>query len=342
MSDASSQGTLYKQIDTCPDGDLDVVVREYERHNEYPIQGVTFKTQRKVVISSSEDNVKAVEIWLRCFHETLQESLGSETISVAEIWHIIMAGDKYGFELPRLYDWLVAWFAKNTPDAPKSLTFNFAPSMLFPCYAFNYAEGFQIVTRRLAYHGVKFVHEVNPTSIYQMHMPQRIIQQINAAKGRLRNIFLRELNKGMLHLLDAARCNCKEMTFYNFHKELRRIKVYPPEEHMASSSIDGLLQRLKSFDSSRMTQSKDKASLCQFCAKDWKETVCDVIPTVGKYFDGQCLDCLENSKNTDQEYWSLHLDSGRYDEECRITHGEPAHYFSFMGRREKRGLIADA
>lgn len=146
----------------------------------------------------------------------------------------------------------------------------------------------------------------------------------------------------MLRLLDSARCTCRAVTFYNFHKELRRIEVYPPEEHMVSSSIDDLLQRLKGFDNSRMTKGKDKVSLCQFCAKNWKQAVCDVIPTVEKYFDGLCLDCLENSKNTDQKYWSLHLHSNQYDKECRIIHGEPTHYFSFMGRREKRGLIADA
>ncbi|KAE8420838.1 hypothetical protein BDV36DRAFT_248695, partial [Aspergillus pseudocaelatus] len=87
---------------------------------------------------------------------------------------------------------------------------------MLPCYAFDYAKGFQVLTRRsLAYGERGHIMEVNPIDNIRLHRPPRIIrtlssqkayilyvyanklgapiEQVNAAKGRLRNVLNREL-----------------------------------------------------------------------------------------------------------------------------------------------------
>jgi len=54
-------------------------------------------------------------------------------------------------------------------------------------------------------------------------------------------------------------------------------------------------------------------------------------------FHGLCLDCMELSRskineNVDEDYW-LHDEHRSWDRGCRISHGQPTWYFSFMGRR---------
>lgn len=82
---------------------------------------------------------------------------------------------------------------------------------------------------------------------------------------------------------------------------------------------------------------------CRSCNRDWKGVVESAAEYVQKYFDGLCLDCMDSSKNVrpggdeDDDYWVYSQTRGAYDGGCRVSHGEPTWYFSFMGGREKRG-----
>jgi hypothetical protein len=42
--------------------------------------------------------------------------------------------------------------------------------------------------------------------------------------------------------------------------------------------------------------------------------------------------------DSDSDYNYYHQSRPRYDEGCRVTHGEPTWYFSYMGRKEKLGM----
>lgn len=53
------------------------------------------------------------------------------------------------------------------------------------------------------------------------------------------------------------------------------------------------------------------------------------------------LRILRSTEIKTQDYWFHHLWKESYDRKCRISHGDPTWYFSFMGRKEKRGLIAE-
>lgn len=46
----------------------------------------------------------------------------------------------------------------------------------------------------------------------------------------------------------------------------------------------------------------------------------------------------KNKQDEDFDYWH-HADRGIYDRACRVKHGQPTWYFSFMGRKEKMDLF---
>jgi len=40
-------------------------------------------------------------------------------------------------------------------------------------------------------------------------------------------------------------------------------------------------------------------------------------------------------RDSDEDYWAHARPQYAWDSECRVDHGQPTWYFSFMGRREK-------
>lgn len=187
---------------------MKLAVREYGEWKDSPTQEVAFAVKKEILIKSCKyfevmlssgwkestartiflegDNATAVELWLRRFHANPDEKIDCETASFADVWHVIIVADKYCFELNRMKDWFVAWFLLKNPGSEKGFALNSAPYMLFPCYAFDYADGFQLVTKRLAYNGAHFIQEQNPTDIPQMHVPQRIIREYHYSQQYIR------------------------------------------------------------------------------------------------------------------------------------------------------------
>lgn len=119
---------------------------------------------------------------------------------------------------------------------------------------------------------------------------------------------------------------------------------------MRNQSIQEMLERLSLFDAKNMrsytSPRTGKVGSCIPCNQSWGDIVLKAASTVSKYFDGLCLDCMDLSKDLrsggdrDDDYW-MHNVLRNWDRGCRIKHGEPTWYFSFMGRQEKRGLIGD-
>lgn len=177
-----------------------------------------------------------------------------------------------------------------------------------------------------------------------------ISEQINAARGRLRVILHRELYAEVGDIVNNGECSCKELTTFEYLRELGRIEVWPLEDSMRNQSIQEMLERLSLFDEKNMRSYTNprtgKVGSCNSCNQSWGEIVLRAASTVSKYFDGLCLDCMDLSKDLrsggdrDDDYWR-HNELRNWDSGCRIKHGEPTWYFSFMGRREKRGLIGD-
>ncbi|KAF9883077.1 hypothetical protein FE257_004111 [Aspergillus nanangensis] len=308
------------------------------------LRGSWRESSQEIILE--DDKITAVEVWMRLFHSTL-DKLDMDSISIEDVWYLIITGDKYGLNFRKLSSWFAKWYGHQ--DSTK--TQNFERKMLYPCYVFNYARGFLAVSKHLVYNVAGHISEVNPTEITQLHIAPRVLQQLNAARGRLRNLINRYLNEKVKCIVGSSSCECKENTVFYYYRELRRIQIWPLEEITAKTSVDRLLTRLKDFDEQLMLRNMSKAKgpekLCSECTHNWKRDVQEAIKKVSTYFDGLCLDCMVKIKDeikiirhsSDDEYYVF--THNRYDEGCRVDHGEPTQYFSVNGRRDKRGLIAD-
>ncbi|RAK97295.1 uncharacterized protein BO80DRAFT_364335 [Aspergillus ibericus CBS 121593] len=304
-------------------------------------------------ITLEDDNIKAMELLFRKIHGTMS-SMTDKRVTVAEWWHLVMACDKYDIDPKSLGELFQGWHkASKVKEEYQKPLLKFEAEVAFPCYAFDTAEAFKEVTKKLVYASTGHIVESNPTNIGQMHLPPRVMQQLNAARGRLRNILHKGLFERIGEIVKHGNCSCKETTVFDYLRELSRIKVWPLEDSLRDMSIDEIIEHLWRFDSARMRQyrgtSSDNRSGEQWCSCrfSWHLVVQSAASRVSEYFDGLCLDCMDSSKNLrdggnkDDDYWHYHEKFKRFDAKCRVDHGQPTWYFSFMGRREKKGLIAD-
>ncbi|KAK2799347.1 hypothetical protein FQN50_008506 [Emmonsiellopsis sp. PD_5] len=312
-------------------------------------------TQDQVTLE--EDSVTAMEVWLRVFHAQLPD-MSLESVTIADLWKIIMAGEKYQFDRKMLSGWFRSWWTAKSEEILEDI--KECRMMFFPAYCFNHAAAFQVLTETLAYEFGGHITECNPTSLHHMHLPSRVIQQLNAAKGRLRNIFHRELFSELQNIVASAKCSCKEATVFDYLRELQRIRVWPTEVNFRQNSICVMLERLRMFNDANMRCDRsvpatgvsnaegtvDAARVrrpCSDCSRDWQAIVSKADTVTRNYFDGLCLDCMDKTKNLrlqgdeDDDYWSHSSHRDSYDSQCRIKHDQPTWYFSFMGRSEKRG-----
>lgn len=161
-------------------------------------------------------------------------------------------------------------------------------------------------------------------------------------------------------ILKSANCNCKEKTVFDYMRELQRVDIWPLEDSFKTTSMAGILEGLSDFNGSsigtRNTSTvsgaegatgadtgPQKSVCCRWCSQDWSKVVHNAEMRTDLHFDGLCLDCMDHTKNIrlkgdeDDDYWRHGWDRRKYDQKCRVSHGEPTWYFSFMGRREKRG-----
>lgn len=163
----------------------------------------------------------------------------------------------------------------------------------------------------------------------------RFLEQLNAAKGRLRTKLHTLTFKPIQDLLRAT-CNCKERTTFQYIKALHDTGVWPFDPIWPKKSTCDILVELESFSYT------PPGSACRrYCQRNYEGTVRAAISYVRSYFDGLCLDCMDKSKpktaDFDSDYWHHNeLDDDEWDRGCRARHGEPTWYFSFMGRKEDR------
>ncbi|KAL8927226.1 MAG: hypothetical protein Q9208_002402 [Pyrenodesmia sp. 3 TL-2023] len=288
-----------------------------------------FKEAAASHVVLEDDNLSAVEIWLRVLHD--KETQRSYTVAVSVLRHLIILADKYIIEdLSPVCTWFEEWFDRwDTIHRGSTPGVNAVRELLYPTWRLNHATAFARVTKFLAYEDSGHVTESYPRDDgTHLHLPPRIIQQLNAAKGRLRNI----LNQ---HLLDVtkelfkANCRCKEKAFFGYGKALYKVNVWPPDTEALRNSIHTITDRLAKFHFTAAPGS------CRSCAKNYNGIVSNACSYTLSYFDGLCLDCMDMTKteNDNKDYWR-HNEQKEWDKECRATHGEPTWYFSFMGRKE--------
>jgi len=299
-----------------------------------------FTEAAQTVVELCGHRVKTMEIWFLLLHgSSLDAAYRSEhefalattyTVKLEEIWYLVDACDYFQFGIQLAWKWFEEWYKQHAEAARKD-----PQKFLYPTWRFNHAEGFAAATRTLAYGGIGHVMEENPTKLYQFHLPPRIIQQLNAAKGRLRTVLLNGLFAPNETLLSGA-CQCKAETLFGYEKALYLLPVWPLERAAQRTSMGKILDRLEKF-----SYTPPEAKSCWRCRLNFEEMVKDARQYTRDYFDGLCLTCLDRSqaktRDSDEDYWK-HKDmpEDAWIEGCRFRHRQPTWYFSFMGRKEDR------
>ncbi|KAI4201417.1 MAG: hypothetical protein LQ350_003255 [Teloschistes chrysophthalmus] len=209
--------------------------------------------------------------------------------------------------------------------------------MLFPCWLFNHASGFSAATKIAVYNSRGHIGEQSPIQYYRSHLPSEVIQQLNAAKGRLRTILYGKIFEKVDKLLDSS-CDLKEESLFGYVKALRATKVWPLDTVWGKMEVHIILNYLAQFEYTP-TECLDNGCDCRHHDFNW--SIKKTVDKVRWYFDGLCLDCMDKSKakttDHDSDYWfHNNLDKDIWDRGCRGKHREPTWYFSFMGRRDDR------
>jgi len=106
----------------------------------------------------------------------------------------------------------------------------------------------------------------------------------------------------------------------------------PLEDNFPRTSMATILHRLEDFSF------EPKKGACRSCRVDYNTLVENASRKTLDYFDGMCLDCMDRTKpvtkDEDMDYWyHKNLNQDYFTGRCRVKHGQPTWYFSFMGRK---------
>ena len=170
---------------------------------------------------------------------------------------------------------------------PKYLNFQDYQSLLFPCHSFDHAKAFQQATRYLVYHGTGHIMERKPEGIKDDHLrlESNIIQQLNAARGRLKTVLHRKLYERITILLRRTHCDCKAETLYAYELALSNTGAWPLETAFLSNSIDQIMNYLDNF----RVEPDQMSKMCGDCSFDFRTAVYEATQSGREYFDGLCL-----------------------------------------------------
>ena len=140
------------------------------------------------LVKLEEDSVASMNIWLRILHGTDLD----HNVPLDEMWRLVAACDKYHFNLDLLKPWFAEWYEYKNSDIEqyyRNWAFNddrahrihrLNPrSLLYPCYIFDHAKGFERATHFLSYRVVGHITEYNPTTHLHLRLPSRIVRKMS-------------------------------------------------------------------------------------------------------------------------------------------------------------------
>jgi hypothetical protein len=137
--------------------------------------GGPWKESKSSLIPLQHDAIKGMQIWFSALHLAPKLPFPYASVPVEEVWHMIKASNKYDFDRKIMKQWFARWFAEKWKDAKDDL--DICRQLLFPCYFFNFAPGFQKTTKMLVYEAESQISESNPTAHHQMHLPPRVMRK---------------------------------------------------------------------------------------------------------------------------------------------------------------------
>lgn len=124
------------------------------------------------IVTLKDDCIMSMETLLRVLHDVSVET--TYNTPVQELWPLVLAAEKYDLDIMDFQKWFEGWYEAanlNLSDVAVAAT------LLYPCYIFQHALGFASATRVLAYGSTGHITEKNPSKLYELHLPGRVIRE---------------------------------------------------------------------------------------------------------------------------------------------------------------------
>ncbi|RMZ66069.1 MFS transporter [Pyrenophora seminiperda CCB06] len=303
----------------------------------------------KVNSKDDGENKEGTLVWLARLHDLPEQrlrDLGLFEISLIGVWHAMSLWSTHQDDKieDNLQDWFNIWY--DTSMTKADLTIPIAQWLAYPCYTFNHAAGYARVTKYLVYENIGHIKQRQPNDFKgskQHHIKEReFVDPLNHARGGLRNTLHKSLYSRVGHILrsEASLCSCWDAAIGRYLFALTKCNAWPVDDVLNYSSITQVVRRLKAF-------SYNYTPKCARCRSvDWETIVLKAQSNTLGYFNGMCLDCMHRSKppcgggTPDDEYEKRNQSiNNRWDTQCRIKHGQPTWYISWLGRPDMREKI---
>jgi hypothetical protein len=157
------------------------------------------------------------------------------------------------------------------------------------------------------------------------------IGSLNGARGSLRAKLLRGLFNPVSGFL-TVNCSCSPHALKSFQVALSKTNIWPLHDQHKKS-----VRAVLDSPGFKKWEPKIPDNACSGCiSRLSSRVIMDVHNTISVDFHGLCLDCMKMTKtgNEDDDYFEHDLKK-KWDSGCRIKHGQPTWYFSYMGRKSE-------
>ncbi|KAI0115833.1 hypothetical protein GGR51DRAFT_502229 [Nemania sp. FL0031] len=259
-----------------------------------------------------------------------------------------------------LSDWFTRYYNihekyfKGKDDRGKLRAF----SVLAPAYWFDCPQIFLDITRHIAYNTAGHIENDNPTKCIDQYMrgvPNRALSQLSAARGSQRG----RLEKFLPHASPPClnhEGQCLDVIVFSHKQSLLKTGIkslfsLADRKRTLNELLDNLdeyefsltIINTGSHHSNGPVTPLWSTKLCRDCtgiplarkAESLTSGVLAASRSVRKNFGGLCLDCMHKFKTEgDDDDYFRHDEPGKHDQGCRVEHGQPTWYFSYMGRKE--------
>jgi hypothetical protein len=119
------------------------------------------------------DDITAMRLWLGVLHNKPEYEIDSNPVPLETLWDIVQVTEKYHADRHSMSPWFKVWYEKNLKALQEREYFD--NELIYPCFAFNHAEGFAEHTRSLAYNSAGHIEERNPTELRYIHLKPKVI-----------------------------------------------------------------------------------------------------------------------------------------------------------------------
>ncbi|TVY73436.1 hypothetical protein LSUE1_G005539 [Lachnellula suecica] len=308
------------------------ILATFQKRAEKPLP-----TDNVSVIDLKQDKVDLFDLLFRAIHSVpMPDALHQGTIE--QVWDVLDTCHIYGFRLNKLSPWFASWFISNggcTKFGHSQLA-----KLLYPCQEFDHPQAFATITQRLVYEVPGHISDKMPKRFENTHhqFPPRILGGLNGARSSLKVTIRQEID--IIKDFLGSSCYCRKEGLFAYLEALCNTGAWPLEDVMHGKDALSLNRVLDCLLRFKYNCPQD-AYGCDLCSRNFlRDTIEPGVKDAQAEFGGLCLDCINNSQASNERGGRSAVarasgKSGKWNAGCRIDHGEPTWWFSYISSKQK-------